>query len=214
MILHKGTIVVRTGGFRTGGYKEQLEGALFATTRMSDTNSAYYKNSMCIPPSRFRLATTQEIQMYNKGTRNINKSNKSWKDHFCVYTKCSKDLFNKYKNFCLEYNIKFNIHWNGSFNYYGISPEGRNKTGSLSWGQEFTIEEFEKELLINKTEKQNEKISIITTKQRRKNKGTTITSSKKRQIATTSRPRGNRISTRISTRKIAESKISFRAITN
>lgn len=216
MIIHKGTIVVRTGNLTSTQYSEQLEGALFAVTRTNEYGGACYQKSMTIDSKNFRIATTTEIQLYREGIRNILTHVKvpSWQDGFCVNISHDKDLMNKYKNLCLEYNIKFNVLWDASGNYYGIYNE-KPISRAYQWGRKFTFNEFQNELiLINKTDKKNEKISIITTEQRGKNKGTAITSSKKRQIAASSGLSGNRISTRISTRKIAESKISFRAITN
>lgn len=211
MTIDKGTIVVRTGP-QNGRRSEQAEGALFTTVRKSENNRAFYTDSMSVSENNFRLAFSKEITLYKEGFKNINDFPFQYKD-FCVLINYDTFKFKEYKQLCEDNNILYNKYWTGSGTYYGIKSD-KWRGGVDSWGAKFTLEEFKKELLTIKiNNKQDEKSRTITTKQGRKNKGTAITSNKKRQIAIASRLSGNRISARISRTRIIKSEISFGAIT-
>jgi len=215
-MIKKGTIVVRTGGHNpNSSISEHKIGCLFKTCKDSAKNRAFYSSFSAIPIRNYRLATDEEIKLWEKGCRNINskekfetKSKNSIKDFsYCVGK--NKKLFELYKEFCLENNVPMKKSWNASEKYYGIK-DGIAHCQNKPFGNNyfFMNDLKEKLLIINTKNKKDEKKRIIDTESRSIKRGSSIISSRTRQVASSSRFIGNSTSARYSKTIVGKGKIS------
>lgn len=196
-------------------------GDIFEVVKNASRNSKYakYIPTAQASPDYWRHATMEEALFYKRGGRNIKNINYTLSDGFIVNVKADSENYREFYSIMKKYNLGldfFQDRWGGTHTYYGVHKDNRGFKSMYDSHAYDNYRHFEMENLeINlKQLLNNEKIGTIESIGRCETKGSIITSSCIRRIATSSRFIGNSASARHQKSRIASFKISSRAISS